>query len=51
VSPDAERIYTAGEKAYLREQRIRKEGVPVNPNLRKNLRIMAEELDLPGYPF
>jgi len=51
VSPDAERIYTAGEKAHLREQRIRREGVPINPNLRRNLRIMAQELGLSGYPF
>ena len=51
VSPDAERIYTAGEKAFLAEQRIRREGVPINPNLRRNLRVMAEELGLKGYPF
>jgi LDH2 family malate/lactate/ureidoglycolate dehydrogenase len=51
VSSDAKRIYTAGEKAYLREQRIRKEGVPVNPNLRNNLHTMAEALGLSGYPF
>jgi len=51
VSPDAQRIYTAGEKAHLRELRIRREGVPINENLRRNLRIMAQELGLSGYPF
>jgi len=51
VSPEAERIYTAGEKAFLREQRIRKEGVPINANLRRHLRAIAQELGLSGYPF
>lgn len=50
-APGAERIYTAGEKAYLREQRIRAQGVPINPRLRRNLRVMQEELGLTGYPF
>lgn len=51
VSPDADRIYTAGEKAHLAEQRVRREGVPVNRALRRNLRAMAQELGLSGYPF
>jgi hypothetical protein len=33
------------------EKRIRVEGVPVNPNLQKNLKIMQEELGLTQYSF
>jgi LDH2 family malate/lactate/ureidoglycolate dehydrogenase len=49
--PGQARIYTAGEKEYEAEQKRIKEGVPVNPNLRKNLKIMREELNLSGYDF
>jgi len=50
-APGQERIYTAGEKEYEMEKRIRVEGVPVNPNLQKNLKIMQEELGLTQYHF
>ncbi len=50
-APGAERIYTAGEKAHLRMQRIRREGVPINPDLRRDLRAIQDELGLTGYPF
>ena len=50
-APGQERIYVAGEKEYEMEKRIRVEGVPVNPNLQKNLRIMQEELGLTQYDF
>lgn len=43
------RIYTAGEKEYEAEQKRVKEGIPVNTNLRKNLKIMQEELKLGDY--
>lgn len=49
--PKAERIFTAGEKAYLREQRIRKEGVPIDPPLREILRRLGTELSLEPNPF
>ncbi|PID27270.1 MAG: lactate dehydrogenase [Candidatus Cloacimonadota bacterium] len=41
-----ERIYVAGEKEYLNEQRIRKTGIPINDNLLKNINIMREDLEL-----
>jgi LDH2 family malate/lactate/ureidoglycolate dehydrogenase len=50
-APGQERIYTAGEKEWEMEKHIRVEGVPVNPNLQKNLKIMQEELGLTQYEF
>ena len=49
----AERIYTAGEKEWENERRIREEGVPVNPNLAADLRSVREDLGLEGHdlPF
>jgi LDH2 family malate/lactate/ureidoglycolate dehydrogenase len=44
-----ERIYVAGEKEYEREQQIRRDGVPVNPNLRRELKLMRDELGITGY--
>ena len=48
-APGAERIYVAGEKEYKQENLIRKQGVPVNPNLRQELQIMRDELNIAGY--
>jgi len=50
-APGQERIYTAGEKEWEMGKRIRVEGVPVNPRLQKNLKIMQEELGLTQYDF
>jgi len=47
--PGAERIYVAGEKEYEAEQRVRREGIPMNENLRLELRIVREELGIPGF--
>ena len=49
----SERIYTAGEKEWLNERRIRVEGIPVNPNLQRDLRLVRDELGLDGHdlPF
>lgn len=47
--PGEERIYVAGEKEHENERRIRAEGVPVNPGLRRELQVMREELSIPGY--
>ncbi len=47
IREDAERIYIAGEKEYLSEQEIRREGVPVNDALKNNILIMSKELDIP----
>jgi len=44
-----ERIYVAGEKEYENEKRIRQEGVPVNRNLRAELQLMRDELEIEGY--
>ncbi|MFW9917678.1 MAG: Ldh family oxidoreductase [Candidatus Thorarchaeota archaeon] len=49
--PGQPRIYVAGEKEYEMEQIRVKEGIPANPNLQKNLRIMQEELGLTSYDF
>ena len=48
-APGAERIYVAGEKEYEKEKQIRERGVPVNPNLRRELQIMRDELGISGY--
>lgn len=48
-APGHDRIYTAGEKEYYNEQRIRAEGVPANRNLQKVLKVMQRELGLDNY--
>jgi LDH2 family malate/lactate/ureidoglycolate dehydrogenase len=44
--PGRERIYTAGEKEYYNERRIREEGIPINPSLQKDFQMLARELNL-----
>jgi L-2-hydroxycarboxylate dehydrogenase (NAD+) len=44
-----ERIYVAGEKEYEMEQRRRREGVPLNEALKKELRFMRDALQIEGY--
>ncbi len=44
--PGKDRIYVAGEKEYEIEQRVRKQGVPIIPNLEKDIRVMQQELGL-----
>jgi LDH2 family malate/lactate/ureidoglycolate dehydrogenase len=48
-APGQERIYVAGEKEHENVQRIRRQGVPANANLRAELRFMRDELDIRGY--
>ena len=48
-APGHDRIYTAGEKEYYNEQRVRAEGVPANRNLQKVLKVMQRELGLDNY--
>jgi len=48
-APGQERIYVAGEKEHEREEQIREQGVPVNPNLRRELQTMRDELNISGY--
>ena len=50
-APGEERIYTAGEKEWLMERKVRREGVPINPNLQKDLKVMQKELKLNQYAF
>ncbi|MBN2443466.1 MAG: Ldh family oxidoreductase [Spirochaetales bacterium] len=49
--PGESRIYTAGEKEFEAEKTRLKEGIPANKNLQNNLKIMRDELHLPGYDF
>ena len=44
--PDQDRIFVAGEKEYLNEIEIRKNGIPVNSELQKNLEIMIKDLHI-----
>jgi LDH2 family malate/lactate/ureidoglycolate dehydrogenase len=45
-APGAERIYTAGEKEYEHEQKIKTQGIPVVPDLQKELKFLQTELQL-----
>ncbi|HIE37706.1 MAG TPA: Ldh family oxidoreductase [Anaerolineales bacterium] len=48
-APGHDRIYVAGEKEYGKEQEIRRRGIPVNPNLRRELQVVRDELGIEGY--
>jgi LDH2 family malate/lactate/ureidoglycolate dehydrogenase len=48
-APGQERIYVGGEKEHEREKLVRKAGIPVNPNLRRELQVMRDELQIAGY--
>jgi LDH2 family malate/lactate/ureidoglycolate dehydrogenase len=50
-APGQERIYTAGEKEFENEKRVRREGVAVNPALQADIRAMQEGLGLWQYEF
>jgi len=50
-APGQERIYTAGEKEYENELRVRREGVAVNPALQRDIRVMRAGLGLWQYDF
>jgi len=45
-APGQDHIYTAGEKEYLIEKRIRSEGIPINKNLKKDLIYIQDLLGL-----
>ena len=47
--PGHDRIYVAGEKEYESAKRVRAQGIAVNPNLRRELEIMRDELKIKGY--
>jgi len=50
-APGFERIYTAGEKEFEREHRIRQQGIPVLPNLQKEIKTIQDELGLTQFHF
>ncbi len=47
--PGQDRIYVAGEKEHELEQERRVSGIPVNPNLERELQVMRDELQIAGY--
>lgn len=47
--PGRDRIYVAGEKEWEMEKIVRERGIAVNPNLRRELEIMRDELKIAGY--
>ena len=49
-APDAERIYTAGEKEYL-TRLARKDGVPINDSVQKEIIAIRDELGLTKFHF
>ncbi len=50
-APGQMRIFTAGEKEFEREQRVRRDGVPIVPNLQKDLLFVRGKLGLSQYEF
>jgi LDH2 family malate/lactate/ureidoglycolate dehydrogenase len=48
-TPGCTRIYTAGEKEYENEQRVRQAGVVIVPDLLKDVSTMVRELNLDEY--
>ena len=50
-APDAERIYTAGEKEYETWLERKDKGVPLDKSLQKEIRTMEKELGIKGYNF
>jgi L-2-hydroxycarboxylate dehydrogenase (NAD+) len=50
-APGQKRIYTAGEKEFEKEKIIRAQGVPVIPNLQKDILYLQNELGLTQYHF
>jgi len=50
-APGHDRIYTAGEKEYEKEIAIRRDGIPVIPNLQKEIKFLQSELGLWQYEF
>ena len=49
--PDADRIYTAGEKEYDAKIERKKTGIPLNKSLQKDIKTMQKELGLNNYNF
>lgn len=50
-APGVQRIYTAGEKEYESEKKVREMGVPIPPNLQKEILAIQKDLDLHQFDF
>lgn len=50
-APGSDRIYTAGEKEFEVEKQVRENGVPIVPNLQRDLKYLQNELGLTKYNF
>jgi len=50
-APGKNQIYTAGEKEYYSEKVRKKQGIPINKSLQKDIKTMQEELGLFSYNF
>jgi len=50
-APEAERIYTAGEKEYLAWLERKDKGAPINKNLQQQILTLKKELGLTQYKF
>ncbi|HOD17514.1 MAG TPA: Ldh family oxidoreductase [Candidatus Cloacimonadota bacterium] len=46
IAPGKDKIWVAGEKEYESEKLVRQRGIPLVPNLQKNIIAMQKELDL-----
>ncbi|MBP7310821.1 MAG: Ldh family oxidoreductase, partial [Candidatus Cloacimonetes bacterium] len=46
LMPGKDRIYVAGEKEYEIEKRVLRDGVPIIPNLQRDIELMQRELGL-----
>ena len=43
---DQDRIYVAGEKEFIKEQEVRKNGIPINSELQTDLEFMVKDLEI-----
>lgn len=50
-APDAERIFTAGEKEYLKSKNRRLTGIPIAKSVQDDIRKIQQELGLYNYKF
>ncbi|MDP8231591.1 MAG: Ldh family oxidoreductase [Candidatus Zophobacter franzmannii] len=49
--PGRDRIYVAGEKEHFNAIRVKRDGIPVVPNLRKDIEVMQKELGIDMIQF
>ena len=51
LDPQAEKIYTAGEKEYIAEEKRKRSGIALNKSLQNDIKTMQQELKLNNYRF